>query len=333
MYGLDHLGIAKYGKLAAGEHPDGWALGAFTNVFGNALPAVELVLKTGRCPRVRLHLAWADDHKSFDLRAIEREAKRVGEFFKRFPLIDRRVSGGCEHTWDLKTASKVRSLVMRHMPSGVEYVNTPLLKGVKKGALLPDCINETHGSDARPLKGRFDFSFDGDNAVDSNITKLKRDLASAETFYIWNSQCNGRLTTEDKTPRPQRRAFPTSRYIDSWIALSGDSEGPLLPRGWLIKSHADQHQVPPEPRAGKPVCIFPVKAREVEFVADNGQVVAKALFGGSFSGGGFRYYCSDWGYLISEKAKRIQGHAKLRVRMDGKVYGTCHLTFRQGGFR
>lgn len=333
MFGLDHLGIAKYGQVAADEHPDGWALGAFTNVFGDALPAIARVLATGRCPRVRLHLAWADDHKSFNLKGIEKEAKRVGVFFQRYPNIQRRVSGGCEHTWDGKTAEKVRQIVMKHMPTGVEYVNTPLLVGARKGAILQNCINETHGSHAKPLKGRFDFSFDGNSCVDSNVTALKKSLSGAETFYLWSHQCNGRLKEDDKTPRPQRRAFPTPRFIDSWIYLSRDRGNAKLPPRWLIKSHSDQHAVPPEPRAGKPVCIIPIKAKAIDFVADNGQVVISAPYYGAFAGGGYRYYVPDWGYLVSEKAIRIQGHPILKVRVGGKVYGTANLAFRQGDFR
>ena len=335
MWGLDHLGIAKYGQLAADEHPDGWALGAFSRVdgFGDALPAVEKVIKTGRCPRVRLHLMWKDDHKfsSIDFHYIAKEARRVKCLIVKYPHIDWRVSGACEHTLKADKAGELKRIVMREMPTGVTYVNTPWIKG--GGALLGNTINEVHGAEARPPKGAHQFSFDGSSCVDSDVTAIKARFSKADTFFFWGPQANGRLTTQDKTPRPQRKAFPTARYIDSWIYLSGDRGAVKLPKNWLIKSHADQHTVPPEPRAGKPVCIIPIKAREIKFTTTAGQVIATASYYGPFSGGGYRYYISDWGYLLAEKAKRISGTPTVEVRVNGKLYGTTNLAFRQGEFR
>ncbi len=63
MFGLDHLGIAKYGKVARETQQDGLAIGAFGGVFGNSLPAIDKILIKGKCPAVRIHLAWRDDHK------------------------------------------------------------------------------------------------------------------------------------------------------------------------------------------------------------------------------------------------------------------------------
>jgi len=338
MFGLDHLGIAKYGKLAADEHPSGWALGAFSYVdgFGNGLPAVEGVLKTGRCPRVRIHLAWDDDHNIRDFRFIEREAKRVAALYARFPGVERRVSGGCENLWDLRTAQKVRDLVMKHMPAGVEYVHAPLLHGLKKGIILPGSINETHGSKATPLRGRFDFSFDGSNCVDSDVTTLKSRLSGAETFYFWNCECNGRKNEGDKTKRPFRKNYPTSRHIDSWIYLSTERGKVSLPKGFLCKSHADFHNLPN--RDWRPVLIFPKRASEIVLTTPTKQVIARARYAGTFDEDNYpvqryRYYVPEWGYLLSEKAKRISGSPIVQVRINGKVMGTTNLAFRQGGYR
>ena len=41
MYGLDHLGGAKYPDLLVREHPNGWAAGFFANTFGNAWPTIQ----------------------------------------------------------------------------------------------------------------------------------------------------------------------------------------------------------------------------------------------------------------------------------------------------
>ncbi len=338
MFGLDHLGIAKYGKLAADEHPNGWALGAFSYVdgFGDGIPAIERVLATGRCPRVRIHLAWDDDHDITNFRAIEKEASRVSALFKKYITRDCRVSGGCEHTWNAKTAEHVRKIVMAKMPSWVTYVNVPLLSGPRKGALLPGCVNEIHGSKARPIKGRYDFSFDGSNCVDANVTELKKNLSAAETFYFWNCECNGRKNEKDSTKRPQRKNYPTSRHIDSWIYLSTERGDVKLPNGYLCKSHADFHNLPN--RDWRPVLIFPIRAGEVVLTTNTGQVISRAKFAGTFDEDNYpvqryRYYVPEWGYLLSEKAKRISGSPIVQVRINGKVMGTTNLAFRQGGYR
>ncbi len=83
MFGLDHLGLAKYGKLAAAEHPAGWAIGCFSNVsgFGDALPALKLVLDTGRCPRVRIHLYWSGSHAGGDFPGCGAGVSRCAETY------------------------------------------------------------------------------------------------------------------------------------------------------------------------------------------------------------------------------------------------------------
>lgn len=334
-FGLDFLAIAKYGKIAAEEFPEGWALGAFTNVqgFGNALPAIEEVLKTGRCPEVRLHLHWEDDHKekpdTFD--KIKKEAKRVGAFFSKFPNKDRKVSGWCEHTLSRDRANKLSDIVMHEMPAGVQYVNSPWIKG---GGKTIDGINEIHGNAEKPLSGSYNFSYDGQSAVDSNVEADKKKYANCDTFYLWIPQFNGRMTTNDKTPRDKRKAFPNSRQIDSVIFLSTNSEvDAKMPKDYLLKSHSDQHTTPAEPRASKPVLIAPVKASKADLVCSNGQVVGSLNYFGSFTGGGFRYYLGEYGYLVAEKARRITGSPVCILRINGKNICKVNPGFRSGSFR
>jgi hypothetical protein len=340
MFGLDHLGIAKYSDVAAAEHPSGWALGAFSNVFGDALPGVAKVLATGRCPRVRLHLHWEDDHneKPNTFKLIEAEAKRVGAFVRKYPKTEWRISGFCEHKLNKVRATRLRDLVMKHMPSGVEYVNSPLLKG--GGQTIGGAVNEVHGADARGVAGRFDFSFDGTGAFDADVTSYKKRFSNVETFYLWYSGCNGRLTDEDKTPRPARKAWPTSRYIDSLIYLSSDCGNVKIPNDWILKSHSDRHTTPPEPRAGKPVIIAPDVGKLITFTTISGQQIASAQRGDMFQesrpGKPKRFIyrvLEDWGYLLSEKAKRIQNSPVVQIRVNNKAVGSCNLAFRGGTFR
>ena len=106
-----------------------------------------------------------------------------------------------------------------------------------------------------------------------------------------------------------------------------------LPKGYIWKSHADRHNTPPEARAYKPVLIAPVKAPRAELVTENGQVVAVSSQAQTFNGGGWRYYFSQYGYQLAEKARRIHGKGTVSLRLNGKVVGTLNPAFRAGSFR
>ena len=151
---------------------------------------------------------------------------------------------------------------------------------------------------------------------------------------IWNSQCNGRRNLEDKTPRKDRKYWPTPKQIDSWVYLTTHSKGATkIPKGWIFKSHSDQHTVPPSGRDQKPVWVKLPKFRVIEVKARNGAVIDRAPYFGTFAGGGHRYYHSDWGYALTEKAKRIQGDGLCDVFADGKKVGQINLAYRDGVYR
>lgn len=341
IYGLDHLGIAKYGKLAAAEHPSGYALGAFSNVFGDALPAIKAILDSGRCPRVRVHLYWSNNagHKPDPdyLKRIDVEAIRVGKFYQSYVgKVDCRVSGYCEHPLKTPEAEKVRQVVMRRMPQGVTYVNSPL-----GGATLPGCVNETHKGNNQKVIGRQDFSYDGVSVHDSDVTTDKATYALCETFYLWIYQFNGHMSGSDRLPINQRRAYPDSRQIDACIYASRDLSGSNIPKGWTLKPVSDQHSTPYVGKDQKPVWITPLgtKPKIIDIRASNGQVINQAPYFGTANDEhtgkvtGYRYYHSDWGYLLCEKAKRIQGSIKCGLFADGRRVGDVCLAARLGSFR
>lgn len=334
LYGLDQLGAAKYANLAAREHPEGWIFGVFTNTFGDALPVVTRVAQEGRASGIRLNLAWSDSHtfKPADFAKIAKEARRFAPIVKRFPGLKWYVSGATEHQLDGTDATRLHDLVMAELP-GVTYVNQPW-EG--KGAFIrmDSVINETHGDKAKPAPTkRFAFSCDGSDCFDFDIKGKEKQFAGAEYFMFWTSQCNGRKKADDKTPRPQRKAWPTGQLIDAMIYLHRDQGAVSLPKGYLVKPKADQHMVPPEPRALKPVIICPVKADRLELVADNGQVIHVSSKAFPFADGRFRYYFDQYGYQIAEKAVRIHGKPTASLRVGRKIVGTLNIAFRQGGFR
>lgn len=332
MYGLDYLGGAKFSDLLIREHPEGWAAGFFANAFGNVWPTVGKLLATGRCPRVRIHAVWQDDHRYDPKRddpMIMQELKRANELKATFPKVELQFSPFCEH--NIKGAQLVALFQkVRAAAAGLVLVNSPM-----NGDKTPEAIamNEHHGP-AKTQRGTYNYSFDGTPCVDSDVEAMKKAHAGASTFFFWTSQFNGRRNPADATPRPQRQAWPTSQLIDSVIYLSRDCGPAKLPKNHLWKSHADQHEVPkPEARALKPVYILPIKASRVELVADNGQVVAVSGPSMPFNDGRYRYYFADYGYSLAEKAVRIHGKPTVSVRVGGKVVGTVNPAFRAGSFR
>ncbi len=326
MYGLDFLGLPKYADLVRREHPQGWALGAFARTFGDALPHIGRILATGRVPHLRVQLLWSDSHTfgDRDIPAITKEARRYQKLKQDFPGVVFELSPFCEH--NLQSPDKYLEIVKNEAPDCIP-VNTPW-----RGAFSKKFKNEIHGQHAKP-KGDYNFSFDGTPCVDSDVEKFKAGQSDADVFFFWTSQFNGRKNPADPTPRPDRKAWPTSDLIDSVIYLHRDCGAVKLPARWLWKSHADQHSVPPEPRALKPVFIIPPKARRVELIADNEQLIASSSPPQPFSDGRWRYYFGQFGYQIAERARRIQGHPVCTVVIDGKKRGTVNPAFRCGSFR
>lgn len=334
MRGLDYLAGAKYKSVILREHPEGWAAGFFSNVdgFGDALPTAEALLNTGRCPRIRFQLKWKDNHdfKSSDISPTVRECKRVLKLVNKFPSIEFMISPWCEHVASSSLIQQLRAAIKPLLPSNAKYINS----AIKNGALLRDEINEYHNGGKPKIPGKYNFSFDGTSAVDADCETTKRNFSNAETFFFWVPQFNLRKNTNDKTPRPQRKAVPTGQLVDSVIYLKNEKGATSLPRRWLWKSHADQHNAPvPEPRALKPVLITPVKTKVFQLIADNGQVVATSGSAQSFNDGRFRYYWPDFGYLLAEKAVRIQGHPVCKLVANDRVYGRVNPAFRENEYR
>lgn len=339
MNGLDWLGGANYGDLILREHPAGWAAGFMLNTNdprwpkSNCWPVIEALLATGRCPRVRLQAVWEDNH-TYNPRKhdalIMKELRRAIELKRKFPAVDIQFSPFCEHTARGQMLRQLfNPLLEPAKAGGVRLVNS-----VWKGdfAFFGDIINEVHGTH-RPPRGVYNYSFDGLSAVDANVEQIKRQYRAAETFYWWHPAMNGRLNTNDRTPRNKRKAWPTSELVDSVIYLRTERGKARLPRTHIWKTHADRHETPPEPRAYKPVLIAPEKANRAELVADNGQVVAVSQNRLAFNDGRSRYYFSEYGYQLAEKAVRIQGHPIVRIRIGRKFVGRVNPAFRAGSFR
>lgn len=343
--GRDYLLGSNFGDLIIKEHPEGWAAGFILNTTDqptkkpNAWPVIKRLLQTRRCPEIRNHAVWDDDHiynERRDLPVILREAKRSIDIKRQFPSVDVQFSWFCEHKERRATIQKVFKAI-RKLP-GASTIT--LVNANWRGDFIyePGVINEVHGSKSPIPKGVYNYSYDGQNVFDSNIVADKRKFRGARTYYLWCPQDNGRETLTDDTPRPDRKAWMYPQLNDSMIYLWGEKGITTFPlqsgfRVW--KSHADQHDIPPEARAHNPVLIIPENVRSVDLIAANGQRIDTMTNAGSFKGGGFRYYIqsSRFGFEVAERAKRISGSPVVTLRAGNQVFGTVNPAFREGTAR
>lgn len=324
-YGLDLLGLARYNRPMVEELAKNWPLGmwlgVFSNTFGNPRQLVKKILESGRCPGVRVQGFWEDDHNfnDYTVRDVEEEVELWSPLAGQFPKVKFQFSPFCEHNLSKpdKFLEAVAKTDIRFTPVNVPYT----------GGLSRKAINEVHGTKPA-LRSRYNFSFDGTNAVDSDIAAYRKRHRRCGVFFLWASQFNGRMTTKDTTPREQRRAWPSLEMIES-VAYLRNKVGPAkLPKNFLWKSHAEQHNVPPSQRELKPVLIARVRVDEFE-LRRNGRKFAEMQYYDTFIDGRFRYYLNEWGYKFSARSK----NELYELWANGVRYGVLNPAFRHGGFR
>lgn len=336
IFGLDHLGGAKYADLAAREHPVGWAFGVFWNVdgFGSAEELIKRVAKEGRAPIIRVQGIWRDDHNTTPFSEADKVravkiAQRLEAIAKQNRNVEFRYSPFTEHKNSPEFMRDAFRLIKRAAPSLV-LVNNP---NHDCRTIIDEVINEFHGKEKKPRKcKRHQFSFDGTPCEDSDVESYKAAYKETEVFFLWSPRFNGRWEDNDKTPRPQRRGWPDSNFIDSIIYLARTRGQCELPKNRIYKSHSENKGTG-DSRAEKPVYISPLKVKEFQLVVRSGQVVATLRYYGTFEGGRYRYYATEWGYQIAEKAKRIQGDPMCLIMYNKKTDGFINPGFRFGAFR
>lgn len=331
---IDQLGAARYPDVLVQGHPDGFGVGVFTqpDLFGDPLPALSRLNARKSIPFIRFNLRWSDPHQfpRRDWPKIIAEAKRVSNWVAWHPGPKCYISGATEHQLNARDAADLARQVLAVIPERCVYVNNPW-EG--KGAFIPSgprIINEVHGDKANPprIGGRFSFSDDGSSSVDTDFEKKKAKFKGAEFICAWHPANNGRLNTNDPTPRPQRKAWPTVELLESLQFLFTGSGMARLASNTLWKSHADRHNTPPEPRAYKPVVITPQKASKLT-LKSAGVVVASSGPAQPFQDGRYRYYFPVWGYRMA----RIPGGPVFDLWADNKRLGKVNPGFRAGSFR
>lgn len=313
-YGLDLLAGAKYPKVAAQSLPKGWALGLFDNTFGDSMPAAKRAIKQG-CEHIRVHLLWSDSHTfgDKDLPTINKLAKRWEKLAKQNPEVVIELSPFCEH--NISKPDKYLDAVQAVAPSCVP-VNTPW-----KGGFSKKYKNEIHGSTHKKPSGPYNFAFDGQNAVDSDVEAIKKKFGDAEAFFFWHPRFNLKWSMKDTTPRPKRTAKPSKKFVNSISYLATDKGATSIPKSWLIKSHAEKHDAK-DLKGDKLLIISPIKANAIT-LKRGGKVIATLKYFGTFDGGGFRYYSTKMGFEIGV----------VEVWIGSKKYGVINAGFRSAPYR
>lgn len=337
IFGLDYLAGARFGKLITQNHPRGWAAGFFLDVdgFGYALEEIEELAASGLCPIFRIHGIWKDRHdfSSIDSGAAISRAQPVQALAKKYPQIKFEYSPFCEHEIsDVKTIDKILDDVQSVAPN-CTLVNTVY----GRGAFSKKYKNEVHGEKAPPTTGKFNFSFDGTSAVDSDVEYFKKRFGRSEVFYLWDPLFNLRAETTDTTPRKDRHLLPESKLIQSLVFLSTDRMDSFIKidKRTLYKSHGEVHASKENPanadsRSNDPCIITPYDADHIEFRLASGEVVAKSGGPLPFRDGRNRFYINKWGYEIARDAIRKSGGPHVRMFAGKKDLGTINPGFRAG---
>ncbi len=342
--GIDTLGLPKYYKLIAQELPKDWYYGSFMHTFGDARKSIRLVASEKRAGGFRGQSIWDGNHKYDPIKhdpIIMQDLKFHNNLKQEFPDLDVQFSFFCEH--NIK-GDPLKRLIDKCLKEA-RYIS--IVNSVWKGDLVLDgsVINEIHGmKSAKPRKGSYNFSYDGQEMRDRNVPADMKVHESCLVFWAWTSWCNGKWTVaidektgkpKDQTPIPDRIDYLDPKKLDGIVQLMRDKGVTKLDPRIIYKAFSDDHGIrKPDPKANKPVILAPKAQREVKLVSANGQLVHK--FGRilPYKDGGIRTYASQWGFEIADKARRLQnGDPICRLIIDDKDMGTVNPAHRENKYR
>lgn len=300
---VDVLGGVKFQKAVFDTIPTSFGLGIFAEEFGNALPFVKAAIARGYT-FFRVQMIWSHSNHNFgdrDIPTLNRLSRAYEAVAKANPHVTIELSFFCEH--NVRNPDKYGNIVAGLAPH-CTVVNSPL-----NGAMSKKYKNEVHGADARAPGGRFNFSFDGDDAFNSDFVKLRTKMAGAENFFLWGAGCNCHKDVNDK----ERKNPATPEYLKALLYLLNDKGECSLPKGALWKPMSEKW---------KPVLIIPQKVDEV-VLKRAGKVVGRMPYFGPYVDGRHRYYFNGHGYKLKQ----------VEVWVNKKKYGVVDAGFRVNEYR
>lgn len=324
MFGLDLLGLPKFTDEAIKGFPSGFALGVFATTFGDARDPVKRLLATGKVSLLRMQLIWDDNHQytDSDIPEVKKLSKQYEKIQKEYG-IPVQISPFCEHR--LTNPDKYLDIVKQEAPS-CSPVNS-----IAGGLVSKRYINEIHGTKAGALSGRYNFSFDGNSCVNADTMKHRDIHRSAQVFFLWTSQFNGKKRDDERSLISERTAYPSEELIRS-VAFLGSRKGRARLRDKdLWKSHSEDFE-PDIPRELKPVFITPTEAPFIELRTKDA-LISRYNYSGRYLDGRPKYYVKEWGYKLAEKAQRISKSPTVEIWANGEKLGFVNPGFREGVFK
>lgn len=208
--GIDYLGGVNYTNTIERHHPDGYAAGFLCKASGwkNGIKAAKVLAKTGKCPVMRLHGLWRDDH-TFKEKHIEKavkQAQKVAKLKEKYPDIKIFYSPWLEHRASQKLFRACKKACKNVLPKEIKIVCS--------GNPLPYGINEVHHSYRKHAK--YIFSYDGEDMLDSPVSYLSIHK-QAKLFFGWTPRCNGKKFLRDSTNRAKRTAWLRKKDIKAMV--------------------------------------------------------------------------------------------------------------------
>ena len=295
----------------------------FEYAFGKSFqPVAKEFLQSGKI-YLGVDCLWSDTHTfgDKDIKLLKECASNYQKLAEQYSHAKIELTPFTEH--NLSNPDKYNDIAQAACPK------CTIVNSVYKGAFSNKYKNEVHGSHKAP-NGRYNYSYDGTDCTNSNVTADLQKHARAERFYLWAPRYNLRYREKDTTPRPQRikeykDRSPTVDYIQGINYLFSNKGTYNLPKNWLNKSFAENHGDlgKPDLKGDKLLIISPIKANEIT-LKRGGKEIGKLRYYGGFDGGGFRYYAQQMAYKFG---------SEVDIFIGKKKYGTINPGFRSAPFR
>lgn len=346
-FGIDYLFGAKFARRVVNTHPEGWAAGFFHGIFRtkagkieklfDSRKVVQMLIDSGKCEHFRIQAFWDDGHKynkRGDRELVLEIADLWNEVAVRNPNVKIEFSPYCEH--NEREVDDLLNAIKKRAPKLIP-VNSKW-----KGAASRKYKNEVHNYDPKP-SGKYNFSWDGANAFDADVTASKKKHSSADIYFLWIPQLNMRFSDNrtkdpdkmDLTPRPQRKIRPTARQLKALQFLATDRGRVRLPKGDLWKAQGEQDKKPSNRlRWSKPAYLTKLRGSRVELIGygRKPRVYARLEKSGVHDGRNV-WRLGVFGFTVALRALKREGRPVLRIAIDGKVVGRLNPGFRTGDYR
>lgn len=330
IWGLDYLGGATYKRVILNNHPKGWAAGFFGKTFGNAYPTIQALSKTKKCPLIRVHAVWEDNHR-YDPdkhdRVFKNQLKRLINVAKKFPSVHYEFSPFCEHTIGKNMLTKIFKDLKKIIPkdiTNISFVNCPWTGDFIYGD--PMIKNECHGKNKVPTQGKYNFSYDGEDCYNSNVEADKDKHSNrGDVFFFWTVSFNLKKNEKEKLTVAERMARdyrPNADNVKQCIMFSNKKVKDTVPSTWIIKPMSENVS---DAKSNKLLVISPKKGTTMLLEKNGKKVATLSRFTPDYDGKA-RYYGFYAGYTY--------GNDAYDVRLDGiKLQPKINPAFRGGKFK